>query len=253
MHYSTSGSAVARRAMALRAFGAGAVLLTAATLGASPAFAQEGGEFDGFRIEAITGYDDEGVDFDDDVFDGGKNSQSGWMYGIGVGYDFQSGPWVFGGEGEWSDSTASRDEDLTGMRPANPIAGVPARPVTTHLEAKAGADLYFGVRVGYALSPQAMMYLKGGYSSSRVEMDGAGLDNGAAFTFDEKISLHGFRLGIGGEYMFGKNFYGKAEYRYTNYNNGDLDIRGANVNLDPLFSGIDVVRHQFVLGAGFRF
>lgn len=253
MPYSTSGSSVSRLTFASRAFGASALFLTAATLGASPALAQEGGEFDGFRVEVITGYDDIGVDFDDDVFDGGKNSQSGWMYGIGVGYDFQSGPWVFGAEAEWSDSTASRDEELSGLRPANPIAGVPARPVTTSLEGKAGADLYFGGRVGYAMNPRTMIYAKVGYSSSRIELDGAGLDNGTAFTFDEKVSVHGFRLGLGGEYMFGKNFYGKAEYRYTNYNNGDLDIRGADVNLDPLFSGIDVVRHQFVLGAGFRF
>jgi outer membrane immunogenic protein len=103
------------------------------------------------------------------------------------------------------------------------------------------------------VSPVAMIYLKGGYSAGKIEMDGNGTDRGVPYSFDEKTSIHGFRLGIGGEYRFGDNFYAKAEYRYTNYNNGDLDIRGSNVNLDPLFSGIDVVRHQFVLGAGFRF
>jgi len=29
--------------------------------------------------------------------------------------------------------------------------------------------------------------------------------------------------------------------------------RSADANLEPLFSGIDVVRHQVLFGAGFRF
>ncbi|MFL6858007.1 MAG: outer membrane protein [Allosphingosinicella sp.] len=244
--------AVGRRGRAMRTVLAGALLAGGLAFGASPAAASDDTPFQGFRIEAITGYDDVGVDFDDDVYNGGKNSQSGFMYGLGVGYDFQAGALVFGVEGEWSDSTASRTDDFSGTRVTNPIAGVPT-PVTTHLESKAGADFYVGGRVGYVVSPEAMIYLKAGYSSGKIEMDGSGKDNGVAYTFDEKVSVHGFRLGIGGEYRFSENFYGKAEYRYTNYNNGDLDIRGANVNLNPLFSGIDVVRHQFVIGAGFRF
>src|SRR5205085_9552287 len=163
---------------------AGALLLVSTGV-SSPAMAQDEAPFTGFKVEAITGYDDTGVDFDDDVFNGGKNSQSGWMYGIGIGYDYQTGPWVFGAEGEWSDSTASRKETLSGLRPANPIAGVPATPVTTELEAKAATDIYLGVRAGYTVTPNAIVYLKGGWSMSKMEFDGAGHDNGAPFTFDE--------------------------------------------------------------------
>jgi len=47
--------------------------------------------------------------------------------------------------------------------------------------------------------------------------------------------------------------YGKIEYRYSNYNEGDFDIGGANANLEPLFDGIDIVRHQVVIGGGLRF
>lgn len=252
MHDLAPSMAKKRRTTARHLWVAGA-LLVAAAIGADPALAQDSDTFTGFRIEAITGYDDEGVDFDDDIFDGGKNSQSGWMYGLGVGYDYQFGQWVMGGDLEWSDSTASRDEEFSGLRPANPIAGVPATPIATSFEGKAGSDIYVGLRGGYVVSPPLLLYLKAGWSFSKIELDGTGLDNGVPFSFDESVSVNGFRIGAGGEYMFNDNFYAKAEYRYTNYNNGDLDIRGAEVDLDPVFEGIDIVRHQFVLGLGFRF
>jgi outer membrane immunogenic protein len=230
-----------------------AALLTAATFGASPAFAQDENHFNGFKGEIFTGYDDIGVDFDNGVYHGGKNSESGWMYGLGIGYDYQTGPWVFGLEGDWSNSTASRHQDLSGIRPANPIAGVPARPVVTHLHAKASSDIGIAARVGYAVSPQALLYVKGGWSFAKIKFGGNGVDNTTAFTFGESTTLDGFRIGVGGEYMFSENIYAKAEYRFTNYNNGNMDVRGVDVNGDALFDKIDVARHQFVLGVGFRF
>jgi hypothetical protein len=30
-------------------------------------------------------------------------------------------------------------------------------------------------------------------------------------------------------------------------------VNGANANLDPIFEGIDIVRHSVVVGAGLRF
>jgi outer membrane immunogenic protein len=241
-----------RRTAAKYAIAASAVLV-AATLGASPAFAQDDA-FNGFRIEAITGYDNEGVDFDDDFLDGGKQSQSGWMYGLNAGYDYQAGPWVFGAEVEWSDSTASRDNTYSGLRPAQPIVPPPP-PIAVNLttEQKAGADIYLGLRGGYAVTPAFLLYGKIGWSFTKIEIDGSGTDGGVAFSFDESVSLDGFRLGIGGQYMVGRNWYLMSEYRYTNYNNGDFDVRGNNANLAPLFEGIDVVRHQFVVGVGLRF
>ena len=238
-----------KRRATFGALGASAFLMVG-VLGATPAQAQnDDSSFTGFKIQAITGYDNEGVDFDDDFFTGGKNDQSGWMYGLGIGYDYQTGPIVLGIEGEWSDSTASRHDDFSGTRPAQPIA----TPVTANLESKAGADLYIGARIGYVVDPAFLIYLKGGYTHERIELDGDGLDNGVPYSFDEKVKVDGFRLGVGGEYLLTDQIYTLAEYRYTNYNNGDLDVRGANVNLDPLFNNIDVVRHQFVLGVGFRF
>jgi len=232
--------------------GLGAIGLVAAMTAATPALAQDEPLFSGFKAEILTGYDNEGVDYDDDFFDGGKTSQSGWMYGFGLGYDHQFGGFVLGVEGELMESTAGKERSYTGSR-TNPLIFPPTTPVTVNTNIDAGGDLYIGVRGGFLVTPQMLLYAKLGYSMHKIDVDGSGTDNGVPFTFDEKIDVDGFRLGIGGEYAFSNSLYGKIEYRYTNYNNGDLDIRGANVNLDPLFAGIDVVRHQAVLGLGLRF
>ena len=227
--------------------GAVAFALTGLALAATPAAAQS--EFSGFRVEAVAGWDNIGVDYDDDVFDGGKRSDDGFTLGAGAGYDFQMGQFVFGPEVEFTESTADREYDERGARPANPIA----TPISANYTINGGGDIYVGGRGGYAIWPNFLLYGKIGYSWHKLAIEGTGSDNGTAFSIDEQVDLGGLRLGAGGEMNFTDNFYGKLEYRYSNYNEGDFDVRGANANLNPLFSGIDVVRHQVVVGAGFRF
>jgi len=225
-----------------------ATLALASAAGLSvPASAQD--EFAGFRVEALAGYDNEGVDYDDDVFDGGKRDDDGFIFGAGAGYDFQMGQFVFGPEAEFTESTLDREYQEQGLRPTNPIA----TPISATYNIEGGGDIYVGARGGFAVSPSFLIYGKIGYSWHKLAIEGSGTDNGAPFTIDEQIDLGGLRLGAGGEMNFGENFYGKLEYRYSNYNEGDFDVNGANANLDPLFSGIDVVRHSVVVGAGFRF
>lgn len=227
--------------------GAAALALSASALLAAPASAQD--EFSGFRIEAVAGYDNEGVDYDDDVFGGGKRDDDGFILGAGAGYDFQMGQAVFGVEAEFTESTLDREYQEQGVRPVQPIA----TPITATYNIEGGGDIYVGGRGGYAVSPAFLLYGKVGYSWHKLAIEGAGNDNGTAFTIDEQLDLGGLRLGAGGEMAFGENFYGKLEYRYSNYNEGDFDVNGANANLDPIFEGIDIVRHSVVVGAGLRF
>ena len=240
-------SEITARRMALK-LGACACAIVAATAG-TPAFAQDDDAFSGFRIEAIAGWDNEGVDFDDDVFDGGKRSDDGFMIGGGAGYDFQMGQWVFGVEGEFTESTLDREYQEQGLRPANPIA----TPISAVYNIEGGGDIAIAGRAGYVVSPNFLLYGKVGYSWHKLAIEGTGSDNGVPFTIDEQLDLGGLRLGAGGEMNFGGNFYGKLEYRYSNYNEGDFDVRGFNPTLEPLFTGIDVVRHQVVIGGGLRF
>lgn len=164
---------------------------------ATPAFAQdEAKPFQGPRVEVVGGWD---------RVNGGGAGTSGFVYGGGIGYDLQRGQAVFGIDGEITGSTAKETD-----------AGITV---------KAGRDLYAGVRAGYVVTPNTLLYAKGGYTNARVTAESAGVRVGE--------NLDGFRLGAGVERKFGP-VYGKVEYRYSNYDQ-------------------DLERHQVVAGIGYRF
>jgi outer membrane immunogenic protein len=179
----------------MRILATAALALAAAS--ATPAFAQDAdAPFTGPRVEALAGWDRVSID---------GESESGVSYGGAIGYDLQRGSAVFGVEGEFAGSTVDATD-----------SGVTV---------KAGRDLYAGVRVGVVASPNTLIYAKGGYTNARVVVETTGFRDGA--------NLDGFRLGAGVEQNFGK-FYGKVEYRYSNYES-DFD------------------RHQVLAGLGVRF
>ena len=188
-----------------------ALLAGSATLSA-PAPAQDAAPFDGARVEGVVGYDTT------DVEDEGSD---GVTYGAQLGYDVQSGGAVFGAEAEATESTIDEcvaDVDLAG----------------DELCAEAGRDLYAGGRIGAAVSPNVLVYAKGGYTNARVRLDYEDGTAGTALDFSDGRNLDGVRVGGGLEVAVGPNSYAKTEYRYSNYEDG-FD------------------RHQVVAGFGFRF
>jgi outer membrane immunogenic protein len=178
----------------------------------TPAFAQDAPAQSGFRVEGLIGYDRPSVE---------DEEADGVLYGLGVGYDVQSGNAVFGVEGEASDSTA--DECATGLA----VAG-------DELCARSGRDLYVGGRVGALVGGGTLLYVKAGYTNARVGLD---YDDGTAATaadFSDHRNLDGVRAGVGAQVGIGANTYVRTEYRYSNYQDG-FD------------------RHQVVGGVGLRF
>lgn len=185
--------------------------LAAASI-AAPAFAQDSGQapFTGFRVEALGGWDHPHTT--------GQHSD-GFLYGVGAGYDYQTGGMVLGVEGEASGSTAKNC--FSGFNTAG-----------DQLCTKAGRDLYVGGRIGAVVAPTTLIYAKAGYTNARVNTDYTGA--GAFGSFSDHTTLDGWRVGAGVEQKIGSGAYVKAEYRYSNYNH-------------------DVDRHQVVAGIGFRF
>lgn len=186
-----------------------AALLAASA--ATPAFAQDA-SFTGPRVEAIVGYDTT------DIEDEGSN---GVVYGVAAGYDFGMGGAVLGIEAEASDSTI--DECVGGVV----IAG-------DELCGELGRDFYVGGRVGAVLGSRALLYAKAGYTNGRVRLDYEDGTAGTALDFSTGENLDGVRAGAGLEYALGPNAFIKAEYRYSNYEQG-------------------FEKHQGVAGVGFRF
>ena len=183
--------------------------LAAGTL-ATPAFAQDTvADLGGFRLEGLIGY--ETTDIEDEGSDG-------LTYGVGLGYDMQSGNMVFGIEAEAMESEI--DECVSD-----------AIAVGDVLCANGGRDLYVGGRIGVGLGTNSLVYLKGGYTKARIDND---YDPAVGNTVSTNEDLDGARVGGGVQFGLGTNLYAKAEYRYSNYEQG-------------------FEKHQGVVGLGFRF
>ena len=183
--------------------------LAAAAL-ATPAVAQDMGSapFTGLRVEGLLGWDR--------LQNGGHDDAI--MYGVGAGYDMQMGGALVGIEGELNDSDARA---CAGARTA----------ISPRVCGKAARDLYVGGRVGTVMGDRTLLYAKAGYTNARAKLTS---DDGATEVTLGKRDLDGVRVGAGAEYALGTNSFIKAEYRYSNYEQG-------------------FERHQVVGGFGFRF
>jgi len=218
-----------------------AILAAGTVLAATPAFAQEAtpaANFDGLHAEAIVGYDHlrSGSTKDIDTSADIKQSIDGVVYGGGIGYDAALGTNVtVGAEAELTGSTAKWDNNN----------GVPN---TFNLgRVKVNRDIYVGGRVGYAVAPSTLVYLKGGYTNARFNLEGR--DN--TVSLRQRLDTDGYRIGAGVEQKFGTNTFARLEYRYSNYSKGEYDYNG-NTPDSSRFK-LDTDRHQVVAAVGVRF
>jgi outer membrane immunogenic protein len=177
--------------------------LIAAAFLATPALAQDMPEnappaanFTGFRVEALLGWDHTEI-LDDD---GG-----GIIYGVGVGYDIQTGRAVLGLEAEASESNNNGClNDL--IQAGDRFCG------------RTGRDLYIGARAGLLVGRNVLLFGKAGFVNTRFtnEYDPGG---GGAVT-RAHFEQDGLRVGIGAEFALSRNAFVRGEARYTNYREG---------------------------------
>lgn len=160
------------------------IIAALSTVAATPALAQDATASvpAGPRLEAVTGYDKVNVD-------GVK--KGGAAFGLGVGYDAPVA------------STVSLGVDAEAAMSSVKKEVFPGETI------KAGRDLYAGARASFAVSNNANLYVKGGYTNAKVKYDGS------LGTASE--NLEGYRLGAGAQVGLGGKAYVGAEYRYSNY------------------------------------
>jgi outer membrane immunogenic protein len=173
-----------------------------ASVAAAPALAQDASPstFTGAHVEAIGGWDRVQAN-------GGHDD--GILYGVGAGYDIQRGGAVIGIEGEATDSTQKQKFGA--------------------VTEKASRDLYVGGRVGTVVGGNNLLYLKAGYTNARFKAEGTATGVNLA-----EGNLDGVRVGAGVEHALSNHAFVKAEYRYSNYEQG-------------------VSRNQVLAGVGLRF
>jgi outer membrane immunogenic protein len=187
------------------------VLAAGATLaGAQSAQAQN---FTGPRAEVTAGYD---ASRSDDHVAGTPDTLDGVRIGGAVGYDVALGRnFTIGAEAGIGFNASGKVEATSGA---------------THVRLTSGRDMDLSLRLGAIVTPNTLLYLKGGYANSAYRLR---TTTGAAVTKTDD-DKDGYRIGAGVEQMLNDHVYAKAEYRYTDY-------------------GDDLSRHQLLAGIGYRF
>lgn len=197
----------------------------AALLCATPAFAQDETLFSGPYVGAYVGYDHVTIN---SKSTGDSGSKDGVAFGGILGYNADMGNMVAGIEAEIGDaSTSDGETDLI-------VAGDEAK-------ISANLDLFIGARLGVKASPNTLIYVKGGYANTKVNV---AYNDHAGFSFDESDDLGGFRVGGGVEIAASDRVSLRAEYRYSDY--GEYKYQGVS-------SGLDANRHQVLIAAVGRF
>ncbi len=206
-----------------------------------------GGSFDHpFYVNADIG------DFSGRVADGSLDiTASGFVGGAQVGYNFQSGAFVYGVEADIQASNVKGE--LSGNLSINPDL----TPISASAEIGTELD-YFGTirgRVGYAATDRFLIYGTGGFAYGRTESYVNASVNGSS-VIDESVrnSRTGWTIGGGAEYAFTDNWSLKSEYLYTDLGTETLlnfsDLLGDEIG-GALES--DVAFHTVRVGLNYKF
>jgi outer membrane immunogenic protein len=136
-----------------------------------------------------------------DAGGGADVKPSGFIAGGTVGYNLQTGLWVWGIEGDF-DYSAMKDE----------VGGVDVKAP------------WFGTvrgRIGYAGWGNLLPYITGGAAFAKLDVD-------AGAAGDDSDTRVGWTLGAGLEYALWSNWSVKVEYLYADL--GTYDIGGGDVD-----------------------
>jgi outer membrane immunogenic protein len=203
---------------------------------ATPAAAQDESNFDGLHVEALVGYDmmrpgsTVDIDNEEDV----DQTIEDVAYGLGAGYDVAMGGVIIGAEAQYVQSEAGSEFDTSG------VTGFGVSNV------EVGRDLYFGARVGAPVTENTLVYAKGGYTNTNLNV----ISSDNTTDTESNVDLDGWRVGAGVEQAISPGLFAKVEYAYSNYEEGEFE---APSGLESDRFGVDLDRHQVMVGVGARF
>ena len=153
---------------------------------------------------------------------------NGGLFGGYAGYNWQSEAWVFGAEG-----------DINGVWNDQNFAG----PFPTSVDI--GTDWLASLRgrLGYAYD-RTLIFGTAGVGWTEATTD---INFGGGATLSGSDTFTGWTLGGGVEYAFTDNWIGRAEYRYYDFGDRDLDGIGAGL------ASLDLNTSTFTVGAAYKF
>jgi outer membrane immunogenic protein len=139
---------------------------------------------------------------------------TGAVFGGQLGYNWQTGSWVWGVEGDFDGSNINKLNNVG----ETILAGGGGPPGTT-------ASFYANVnwlatirgRLGYAWGP-GMIYVTGGGAWASVDFNAGGPAND--FVFSSTSTKSGWTIGAGYEWLINPNWSVRAEYLYYKFTSG---------------------------------
>ena len=134
--------------------------------------------------------------------DGGPDIKTkGFVGGVFGGYQWQQENFVYGAEA---------DIGYSGVKGSN--AGV---------EAKGGLEGSLRARLGYAVTPEILLYGTGGgaLKNQKVSVPGD----------SDSSTMLGWTAGVGTDIKITDNVFGRVEYRYTDFGSKSFDSVGTKV------------------------
>jgi len=144
----------------------------------------------------------------------GSIDTSGILGGVIGGWSWQSGPIVFGIEGDFLGADAS------GSRHFN--AGL--NQVSPNIDAMADLRL----RAGYAITPRVLLFgsFGGAWANADLPVTGIGGGSGDADFF-------GWSVGGGAEVALSPKWSARFDYQFTNFSSEKVNYPGGQFDFDP--------------------
>ena len=140
---------------------------------------------------------------------GSRNlNTSGFTGGLTIGYNVQSGSFVYGIEG---------DINYLGLKSSStvglfPVAG--GNPQTYNQSVRSTWLATLRPRIGYAAG-RGLYYITGGLAVADSKFSGSVVFTAASYVGSVSKTLVGWTVGAGVEYAFSNSWSGKAEYLYV--------------------------------------
>ena len=140
---------------------------------------------------------------DDDCGDSYKTD--GFIGSGFVGYNWQTDNFVFGAEGELGYNGVKGDDAAS--------------------ESKSGLEGSLRARLGYAVTPEILLYGTAGGAGQSLKVTDA-------VPVSDKNTMLGWTAGVGTDIKMTDNVFGRVEYRYTDYGSDDFTTGFGTRNVD---------------------
>lgn len=155
-----------------------------------------------------------------------SQNKSGFGYGGQIGYDFRLSPSVVLGT----------EVDLTGRTGTGRIGG-------GGFDIKQGRTIAATARLGFLVTPEGLLYARGGYANSRFTVS-----NGV---MEDSHNRDGYQIGVGYEQQLQTNVSARLEYAYSDF--GRTNIGSLAQNSGPTDTSVKYRRNAVTAGLNFRF